>query len=909
MKLVEMLSAVEVKGLEVVKDKAQKAIKANPFLDIEATFLAMDAINNAIEVKEETNEIVKETVEMVKEVVKVERVNNIKSVKKEKVKVMRNEERIVKFFEMVEKMAKRSIVIQAAQGEAKKLFNAVPFEFFIKSIEQLATSKQEYKIMEGFVMKNITRSSVKQMKEHGIINIGKSKQLVKAINTVMHKGDMPFFNKVNVITDLDINGQGQSTVNAVPATNSGFAVELDYYNKPAQLDLDGYKVKVGDDSGNYATTDVIYVSCKSCKEEMIPTIEQIKKHGLYKSGKDVFFPSYIDGKLELRQGSTRGKAYKYVLEDEKGIFIGKEENGQIKYKIATHYTFFNASPSQERVGDFMCIDETKYGLNASFAGRANKFALLDKILGNALSYALAQVDKNGEMDTAKALKIGTRVALHNTASVELGKVGNEEYGVLYIKNTISGANDYTKDMLDALNELGVKIDEAIVDGQGWILADMIVDYIEKAGVKVNYNAVKGTGFQMRTQGINDKVFNLAISKKERDMLVKRLIAANPYKLDKNGQPTKEVGYVIVGNPNNIAYIIDANGAKLPNMWRFDEVEALAHGMEYGNFTMNILAVADDSNANTSIQAIGKVVNEEIKEALANAIYNTLVDSLDRIIKGSISMNTKSAKAQKLFAANKERSTISHVAHKMILEELSDQAMTAIRKLKIAVDGLNLRAFFDNTFLYTGDEQSVFKVREGGVVEAYSKSAIKKYRKELKAIQQDYLAEIAKIDDLVDAQEMTAQDAIIAKASAKAERTNLVDAYLNAFTVKYPCPTDIEFAKFRYLADFEVEEAIQALNANNKTKQVLKDMILGLNDGIVMIAPLNTLKHKLAGMDTDFDGITSFFEKSIVDSAFSKESNDVVYIDKLGEKSIYNKKTVKTVKTVEKVEAVEEIEFA
>ena len=90
-----------------------------------------------------------------------------------------------------------------------------------------------------------------------------------------------------------------------------------------------------------------------------------------------------------------------------------------------------------------------------------------------------------------------------------------------------------------------------------------------------------------------------------------------------------------------------------------------------------------------------------------------------------------------------------------------------------------------------------------------------------------------------------------------------------------------------LADFEVIEAIEALDASDSVKSVLRKMILGLNDGIVMIAPLNTSKHKLAGMDTDFDGVTSFFEKSIVDSAFGKTFNDVVYIDKKGTASVYN----------------------
>ena len=67
MKLVEMLSAVEVKGLEVVRDNAQAVIDANPFADIEATFLAMDAINNAIATEEAEVTEVEEKVEIVEE--------------------------------------------------------------------------------------------------------------------------------------------------------------------------------------------------------------------------------------------------------------------------------------------------------------------------------------------------------------------------------------------------------------------------------------------------------------------------------------------------------------------------------------------------------------------------------------------------------------------------------------------------------------------------------------------------------------------------------------------------------------------------------------------------------------------------------------------------------------------------
>lgn len=701
----------------------------------------------------------------------------------------------------------------------------------------------------------------------GIKTIGRARQLNTAINKGIHAlAETPVVRKVDIVIELDANGNGQTTVGAVLATNSEFSASFDYLTKEASIDLDGYKINVGGDSGHYITTDFIYVSCRNCGEFMESTIEQLKKFGLYKKGSDIFFPSYdFFGQLELRHNSTRGP-----LVPNADIFIAQAN--------VTHYVFFNASPSQERVGDFMAIDATKYDKDA-------RFALQNNLTGGALDYATNQ----GEMKLAKAVKIGTRLALQNTASLQLGLVGNDEFGVLYVNSEIEGADDYTEEMKAELDKLGVDIDKMIIDGQGFISADMIVEYFRRAGIEIAYSAIKGSGFQMRTVGINDKVFNLSLSKEEIQAL--SAFFMNNYKC------------TVVGNPDNIAYIVDGNGAKLPNMWRFDKLKAQEHGVEYGNFMMNILAMAMDSESKSSIQAIGKVYNDEILDELTVNQHNMLVNSLDRITKGSISTSGKCARAQKLFAANQERSINSHVAHDLAMSELSDQAIASIQKVKVPVDGVNLRAFFDNTFMYTGDEQSIFKVREGGVIEAYSKSVTKRYRKELKEIQATYLNEIAVINAKETDLEISKVEANLERAKAKVNRTIAVDAILSSFTVKYPCPTNIEFAKFRYLADFEVIEATDALNASKDIKTLVKNLILQLNDGIVMIAPLNTLKHKLAGMDTDFDGITSFFEKSIVKSAFEKNFNDIVYIDKDGSKSMFNPANIGKVEETE-----EEVQF-
>lgn len=874
MKLVEMLTVAAVKGLEEVK------ATASPFADIEAAFLASEAINKAVENKSIKTEEEVKMVEVKNVVVKATKTN-----KKEKVKVVRDEARIERFFKMIERMAERTAVVISAQKEAKKLFNVVPYEFFIKSMEVLVESKNKYKIMEGFLMMKSTERKAVKLERASVEVVcrefaGKKIRTHKQLNEVIQKGistvcEKPIVNKIIIDPTVGVDGIGNTTVIRTLGTNSPMSCSFDYIDQNMVVELERYSLTIGKDTKFKATTDFVYLSCGDCDTSVQEAlIDRIRNFGLYKKGLDVFYPEYNNGKLvALRINSPYGKP----LEGDIEAFVND-------YRVA-FYVFFNASPSQERNADLVGIDAKKYDED-------QRYAILDDLTGGGITSAVRLTEddikalKSGKMTVDKlpayrsgftkkeAEKLPTRVAQQNTASMHLACVGNDDYGVLYIDEALTGEEDFDAILSAELDkEFGVVIDNEITDGEAIVSERIYIDAFAKYNVKLSHKAVRGAAFQTRTKVLNDKVFSFVVSDKVINRIAKNIISKYAGKI------------TIIGNPNKIAYIVDSNACKLPNRMRMDRDLAKMFNVEYGNFEMAILAPASSSDAKASLQAVGKVRCDEVKESLAKNYYNMLGNSLNRITSGELFLDSKTARTQKFFAANVARSTESVFTLEMALKELADQGMSAIRKLKVPVKGKNLRALFDNTHLITGkDASSVLKVVDGRI-QAYSKTVCDMFRKELAIIKAEYDTEMEALLSKLEANEISLSDYETACVLAKANRTKKVDGIMTSFTVKYPCPTDIEFAVFRYLAWFEVEEAITELACCDYDKDLLIELYSSLKDGIVMIAPLNSLKHRLAGMDTDFDGITSFFEESMVKKAIENDNGDLVFISKAeGDKS-------------------------
>ena len=721
---------------------------------------------------------------------------------------------------------------------------------------------------------------------------GKTIRTHKQLNEVVQKGistvcEKPVVNKIVVDPTVGIDGIGNTKVVRTIGTNSPMSCAFEYKNVETTVEIENYTLRVGGDTLYKITTDYVFISCGECETDVQQALlDRIINFGLYKQGKTIFFPEYNDNKelVALREGSPYGKE------------VEGDINAIINDTRVAYYVFFNASPSQERNADLVGIDARKYNEEA-------RFRILDELMGNGISYAisykLTKADKEAIMNGAaklsdfptftenftkkEAMKLPTRVAQQNTASMYLNTVGNDKYGVLYLNTALTGGEDFIKEVKDALDaEYGVEIDNQITDGQAFGLENIVIDAFEEHGVTVKRSAVRGSAFQMRTEGLNDKVFVSFYSRKVLNRIVKNIESKYRDMKDKEGRPVIH----IIGNPDNIAYVVDGNAAKLPNFWRMNREDADMYGVEYGNFKMAILAPASSSNAKLSLQALGKIKSDATESMVCTNFYNMLGKSLERIIMGKVAVDGKTARTQKFFAANEDRSTSSASIHEMLLKEVADQGMSCIRKISVPVKGLNLRALFDNTHLVTGkDELSVLKVVDGKV-QAYSKSVCDLNRVELAKIYAEYTTKVAELIAMKDAGDLDEEGLRMALVIAKAVRTEQTDKVMTSYTIKYPCPTDIEFAVFRYLAWFEVEEAIAELACCDYDKELLTELYSNLKDGIVMIAPLNTVKHRLAGMDTDYDGVTSFFEEVMVEAAVNNDKGDVVIIDKAeGEESL------------------------
>ena len=96
--------------------------------------------------------------------------------------------------------------------------------------------------------------------------------------------------------------------------------------------------------------------------------------------------------------------------------------------------------------------------------------------------------------------------------------------------------------------------------------------------------------------------------------------------------------------------------------------------------------------------------------------------------------------------------------------------------------------------------------------------------------------------------------------------------MTGLALKYPCPGNSEFEIFRFLTLQEVEERCYETNTDVSQADRVYRYFATKSAGCIVIAPENILKHKLAGMDTDFDGLTVILEKELVDIATDSYKN-------------------------------------
>lgn len=488
----------------------------------------------------------------------------------------------------------------------------------------------------------------------------------------------------------------------------------------------------------------------------------------------------------------------------------------------TLYKGYSWSNSEERNLRATLVNATKYSAK-------ERIEKLDKQLGGSLKYHMER-----SLDYKGIQKLATRNGLQNPGALFIGEFGNEEWGALFLKKKISGNADATKEYTDYLKERGIELDDFIIDGQHVKNAAWLVDVLYKHhNIETTEDVVAGIMEQERSVGAGNKSAGCYEYEDVFNAIVEYLKANYQYR--------------IIGNSKRIAVIHDTNSAKIPNY-------------DGNGFRSMILDVATASaQAVTSGQLLSKLMfldKDRTVNFLYNKMYNNLIDMVD-ITAGESEFSTTGSLSQILFGINPEMATTDIYALTALGQDLMKYAKGAITKTRVKVKGSNYRAQFDNSFMLLNNKEGrILGTTENGYIECFNADVIAKNRREIRTIEKQYRANLK----------------VMSVDKARAIRTKALDECMTGLALKYPCPGNSEFEIFRFLTLQEVEERCYESNVDVKQADRLYRYFATKSAGCIVIAPENILKHKLAGMDTDFDGLTVILEKELVDIATDSYKN-------------------------------------
>ena len=635
------------------------------------------------------------------------------------------------------------------------------------------------------------------------IKVDFQEELIQIIREGIHNMNQKALINKFVLRTFEGNGcEHQYVVLA----NSGLTNNFEYENKEGSVDIFGINVEFGPNKLVNYTEDLLSVDFGKGKDNIAKTINYVKKSGLY--------VSIAEKKCYFVISSN-------AITD--GIEMITDKN-QIRSILSacTLYKGYSWSNSEERNLRATLVNATKYSAK-------ERIEKLDKQLGGSLSYWMSR-----SLDFKAIQKLATRNGLQNPGALFIGEFGNEEWGALFLKKKISGNADATAEYTAYLEERGIELDDYIIDGQHVKNAAWLVDVLYKHhNIETTQDVVAGIMEQERSVGAGNKSAGCYEYEDVFNAIVDYLKA--------NYQ------YTIIGNPKRIAVIHDTNSAKIPNY-------------DGNGFRSMVLDVATASaQAVTSGQLLSKLMfldKDRTVNSLYNKMYNNLIDMVD-ITAGESEFSTTGSLSQILFGINPEMATTDIYALTALGQDLMKYAKGAITKTRVKIKGSNYRAQFDNSFMLLNNKEGrILGTTENGYIECFNADVIAKNRREIRAIEKQYRANL---------KTMSIEE-------ARAIRTKALDECMTGLALKYPCPGNSEFEIFRFLTLQEVEERCYETNTDVSQADRVYRYFATKSAGCIVIAPENILKHKLAGMDTDFDGLTVILEKELVDIATDSYKN-------------------------------------
>lgn len=543
------------------------------------------------------------------------------------------------------------------------------------------------------------------------------------------------------------------------------------------------------------------------------------------------------------------------------VFVKDDKIVESDVEGAEEYKIFIWSNSNERNVEALFVNAKKFPGNSAME-------LIDKVSGGSFSAKIQDaIDNNGgEMPFKKFAKIGTRLGIMHTPAVDT-KANVKR--IVFIDGDLLGTDDMALDseymkangfdgtLADFLGSHGIDNDKNTYDGAVYISEDALERMFNAMGLDMPKYMIRLIAAQNRSEGLMSKVFAEASRQEVMEAIVKYAYAL----LEKG---LVDAVHEIGDKNAPIDMVIDTNGAKLPNMDR------VLNPNDEG-FKVWILNIAKASISRTSGQMIEKFMALDMDKTVdflkghsASKAEEILTNKLDAEL--SLSYDEKVGNyelqgdiIQNLLTVNPERFMRDREAMKKLLKDSATWQESAVKGGSVEIDSLYHHVLFDITRMITNGKIDY----------------ILGYDKDLMAVQGFSLDVIVKNAQAI--AEIESDETLSTK-----ERKAKLDDIMTAVIIKYPTPGKEEYEVVRYLTKSEVLAIINSKVAmvsatmdEKEVKQLTKTLrryFFETSFGVVKLAPLNILKNKLAGMDTDYDAICSIFERVFVDMAVNEIQN-------------------------------------
>ena len=475
------------------------------------------------------------------------------------------------------------------------------------------------------------------------------------------------------------------------------------------------------------------------------------------------------------------------------------------------------------------------------------FKILDEVAGGALSEAL-----QGKFTIEDLIKKAARLGILGAPSTPLIKSGNLDFGYVIYMDEIEGPADFSKEQTEELNANKIKIDRNTFDGAMALSAEFVKAAFAKFGIKISKKKALAFALQTRANKVFTKVFGETKSQENMQHRLEQLIAkVKPEEIlrveagaDVSGLDKSKYKLIIVGNEKCLGSIIDTNGGKLLKNISLQTIAS-------GDFMTHLLDIAKCSKTKTSGQMLQKFLTADMLrtiDVIKHRLGQDLDNALEHRLEGEINPHTCSL-AEFILRYVPGGRTNTVALEKVIKDELKRQE-SIVHNLSVDIDAYFQRALFDDTYFLTGGKVDGLLTRNEhtGRLECYSKDIEVLFAEQIEAIESN-------------------------PELSEDEKDRLVSILLTGAAFKYPSPSSDENALLTYQSSRQIRRKIEKLHkAGTITEaemEILLDDFLNTSYGVTKIGADNTLKHKLAGMDTDYDGIAVVFEKDLVQILLDK----------------------------------------